>query len=102
MLANGPLFRQKISKEADLAQIYMECNEQERSIARMRETVRRTQATYEQARKDFAMAVNLGEQNPDGAFAVTQASRREDQARDDFRKAVVEFTRLILDGKLPG
>jgi hypothetical protein len=74
---------------------------EEQSIARLRQAVQQTKATYQLAKEQFELTKDLEIEQPDGGFAKAQALRRERQALHDFRIAVHQFNRLILDGKLP-
>ena len=80
----------------------MDHRDEARLITRLRDAVEQTKAAYERAKQDFERAKDLEAESSDGGFARGQALRRERRAFQDFRQAVFEFNRLILDGKLPG
>ena len=79
----------------------MELEEQERLIERMRETVQRAKTNYQRAKEEFNQASQSDLHNSDGRYTMSQATMRERLAFDEFRRALYDYNRLILDGKLP-
>ena len=79
----------------------MDREEYQRLIARMREAVEQTQTQYHRAKEEFYCAMELELPNPDGRYALDQALIREQLALGQFRKAVFDFNRLVLDGEFP-
>ena len=60
-------------------------------------------AQYQAAREQYRLAVrtleDLGLNHPDGNVALQLAVSRQAGATECYRKALVRFTRFILDGK---
>jgi hypothetical protein len=80
--------------------------EQRREIEdRLRADLERRRGAYYDAKAESARLelyyADLGLTQRDGRYALRIAIEAQHRATEDYREALVEFNRFILDGKLP-
>jgi len=79
----------------------MDRENQGQVAARLLQAVEQTRITYQQAKVAYESAKDSAAEGFTSGFTVSQALRRENQTRLDYRSALDRFNRLVLDGKLP-
>jgi hypothetical protein len=77
--------------------------DQEKELERLREAMENAKALYESAKLEYEKATqlrsDLGSTNPDGS--LRHATRVRAHAYRNYRDALMEFNRCVLDRKAP-
>jgi len=80
----------------------MDREDRQRLIERMGEAVHQTRVAYQRAKEDFHRIPESDLQGPDGKFTFDQALVRERQAFAAAKRALFDYNRFVIDGKIPG
>jgi len=80
----------------------MDREDKERLTTDAKATVKARKVAYEDAQEEVRRAKDFeAPPSPDWRFALSVALNRERLAFKNYQKALLDFNRLILDGKLP-
>ena len=81
----------------------MDLRERDALIERLRQAIEQTRLAFEEAKAEYGRAIergkDLGATHVDGS--VGHATHVYAHALQNYRKALIAFNQLILDGKLP-